>query len=140
MSEPDRRGRWRGTFVSVIVALSGVWMLAVGLWALLAPRSFAAWIDFPPYSEHLLHDVGAFQIGIAVSLLAALVWTDAKAVALLGFVSAGAIHTVNHGIDLDLGGHTADVWLIGASTVLAAAALVVRIRSRSNHREVMGVR
>ena len=104
------------------------------------PRSFAAWIDFPPYAEHLLHDVGAFQIGIAVSLLAALVWTDAKAVALLGFVSAGAIHTVNHGIDLDLGGHTADVWLIGASTVLAAAALVVRIRSRCNHREVMGVR
>ena len=72
MSEPDRRGRWRGPFVSIIVALSGVWMLAVGLWALLAPRSFAAWIDFPPYAEHLLHDVGAFQIGIAVSLLAAL--------------------------------------------------------------------
>ena len=103
MSEPDRRGRWRGPFVSIIVALSGVWMLAVGLWALLAPRSFAAWIDFPPYAEHLLHDVGAFQIGIAVSLLAALAWTDAKAVALLGFVAAGAIHTVNHAIDLDLG-------------------------------------
>jgi hypothetical protein len=140
MSEPDRRGRWRGPFVSIIVALSGVWMLAVGLWALLAPRSFAAWIDFPPYAEHLLHDVGAFQIGIAVSLLAALVWTDAKAVALLGFVAAGAIHTVNHAIDLDLGGHTADVWLIGASTVLATAALVVRILSRSNHRQVMEVR
>ena len=28
-------------------------------------RSFATLIDFPPYNVHLLHDVGAFQIGIA---------------------------------------------------------------------------
>lgn len=136
MIERDGARRWQETFVAIIAALSGAWMLAVGLWALLAPRSFADWIDFPPYAEHLLHDVGAFQIGIGVSLLAALVWIDAKAVALLGFVVAGAIHTVNHGIDLDLGGHTADVWLIGASTVLAAAALVVRVRSNSNQRAV----
>ena len=68
----------------------------------------------------LLHDVGAFQIGIGLGLLAALVWSDAKSVALLGFVVAGVIHTANHTIDLDLGGHTADIWFIGASTVLAA--------------------
>ena len=134
MSEPDQPRRWQGTFVTIVAALSGAWMLAVGLWALLSPRSFAAWIDFPPYAEHLLHDVGAFQIGIGVSLLASLAWADAKAVALLGFVLAGAIHTVNHGIDLDLGGHAADVWLIGASTVLAASALAIRVRGSSNRR------
>jgi hypothetical protein len=129
MIEPDRPRGWQETFVAIVAALSGAWMLAVGLWALLAPRSFAEWIDFPPYAEHLLHDVGAFQIGIGVSVLAALAWTDAKAVALLGFVVAGAIHTVNHGIDLNLGGHTADVWLIGASTMLGAAALLIRVGS-----------
>jgi hypothetical protein len=134
MSEPEQPRRWQGTFVTIVAALSGAWMLAIGLWALLAPRSFAAWIDFPPYAEHLLHDVGAFQIGIGVSLLTSLAWGDAKAVALLGFVLAGAIHTVNHGIDLDLGGHTADVWFIGASTVLAASALVLRVRSSRDRR------
>jgi hypothetical protein len=134
MSEPDQSRRWQGTFVTIVAALSGAWMLAVGLWALLSPRSFAAWIDFPPYAEHLLHDVGAFQIGIGVSLLASLAWADAKTVALLGFVLAGAIHTVNHWTDLDLGGHTADVWLIGASTVLAASALAIRVRGSSNRR------
>jgi hypothetical protein len=134
MLEPDPPHRWQETFVTIIAALSGAWTLAVGLWALLAPRSFADWIDFPPYAEHLLHDVGAFQIGIGLSLLAALAWSDAKSVALLGFGVAGVIHTVNHTIDLDLGGHSADVWLIGASTVLAGAALVVRFRTVRNRR------
>ena len=134
MLEPDPPHRWQETFVTIITALSGAWMLAVGLWALLAPRSFADWIDFPPYAEHLLHDVGAFQIGIGLSLLAALAWSDAKSVALLGFGVAGVIHTVNHTIDLDLGGHSADIWLIGASTVLAGAALVVRFRTVRNRR------
>ena len=131
-SDPPRG--WQETFVTIVVALSGTWMLAVGLWALFAPRSFATWIDFPPYAEHLLHDVGAFQIGIGLGLLVALAWSDAKSVALLGFVVAGVIHTVNHTIDLDLGGHTADIWFIGASTVLAGTALVVRVRSIRNRR------
>jgi hypothetical protein len=134
MLDPDPPRRWQETFVTIIAALSGTWMVAVGLWALLAPRSFANWIDFPPYAEHLLHDVGAFQIGIGLSLLAALAWSDAKSVALLGFVVAGVIHTVNHTIDLDLGGHTADIWVIGASTVLAGAALAVRVRTIRNRR------
>ena len=77
MLEPDPPHRWQETFVTIITALSGAWTLAVGLWALLAPRSFADWIDFPPYAEHLLHDVGAFQIGIGLGLLAALAWSDA---------------------------------------------------------------
>jgi hypothetical protein len=59
MPDPDPPRRWQETFVTIIAALSGTWMLAVGLWALLAPGSFANWIDFPPYAEHLLHDVGA---------------------------------------------------------------------------------
>ena len=66
-ADPDPPRRWQGTFVTIVVALSGTWMLAVGLWALFAPRSFATWIDFPPYAEHLLHDVGAFQIGIGLA-------------------------------------------------------------------------
>jgi len=134
MLDPHPPRRWQETFVMIIAALSGTWMVAIGLWALLAPRSFANWIDFPPYAEHLLHDVGAFQIGIGLSLLAALVWSDAKTVALLGFVVAGVIHTVNHTIDLDLGGHTADTWFIGASTVVAGAALALRVRTIRNRR------
>ena len=128
MTAPNNAGGWKRTFVSVVTAISGGWMVAVGVWALLAPRSFSAWIDFPPYHEHLLHDAGAFQIGIGVSVLAALWLSDALVVALLGFVVAGGIHTVNHWVDLQLGGHNYDAWLIGSSTVLAAVALALQIR------------
>ena len=128
MTEPDRPRGWQRTFVSVVAAISGGWMVAVGVWALLSPRSFSEWIDFPPYHEHLLHDAGAFQIGIGISVLAALLLSDALVVALLGFVVAGGIHTINHWVDLQLGGHNYDAWLIGSSTVLAAAALAVQIR------------
>ena len=128
MTEPNRPSGWRRTFVSVVAAISGGWMVAVGVWALLAPGSFSEWIDFPPYHEHLLHDAGAFQIGIGVSVLAALFWSDALVVALLGFVAAGGIHTVNHWVDLRLGGHNYDAWLIGSSTLLAAVALAMQIR------------
>lgn len=43
------------------------------MWALVAPRSFfTSLATFEPYNPHLLHDIGAFQIGIgAVLLLAA---------------------------------------------------------------------
>jgi hypothetical protein len=43
-------------------------------------------------------------------------------------VVAGGIHTVNHWIDLPLGGHNSDVWLIGLSTLLAVVALLLRLR------------
>ncbi len=132
MTQPNGTGAWQRVFVLVVGIISGGWMLAVGLWSLLSPQSFAEFIDFPPYNEHLLHDLGAFQIGIGVSVLAALFWPDAIAVALLGYVVAGSIHTINHGMDLDLGGHNSDAWLIGLSTLLAAVAVVIRLRNTAS--------
>ena len=85
-------------------------MLIFGAWSLLFPRSFDAFIDFPPYNEHLLHDVGAFQIGIGVSVLLSLMWSDSIGVALVGFIVAGAIHSINHALDRHLGGHPLDQW------------------------------
>jgi hypothetical protein len=44
-------------------------MLGLGLWAFLDPPSFSGFVDFAPYNEHLIHDAGAFQIGIGAALL-----------------------------------------------------------------------
>jgi hypothetical protein len=58
-------------YVAAILALAGTGMLAAGIWAGAAPRSFARFVAFPDH-EHFLHDLGAFQVGIgAVSLLVA---------------------------------------------------------------------
>lgn len=70
-------------FVTLMLWLAGLFFLAPGIWAFAAPHSFYDQVaTFPPYNRHLLHDIGAFQIGIGVALLLALRWSDAPFAAL----------------------------------------------------------
>jgi hypothetical protein len=116
-------------YVTAVLALAGAGMLAAGLWAGTAPHSFARFVAFP-YHEHFLHDLGAFQVGIGVTLLLALIWRDAAAVALAGFLVANSLHVVSHAIDQELGGRVSDPYVFGAVSLLAGVALVVRLRQR----------
>jgi PPOX class probable F420-dependent enzyme len=117
----------RQTYIVVVTALAGAFAVVFGFWALLAPGSFAGFIDFPPENEHLLHDVGAFQLGLGATLLLAIAWADGLAVALAGFFVANTAHTVNHATDLDLGGRDSDWVLLGILSVLVAVALGLRL-------------
>ena len=100
---------WQRMFVTIAATVVGGFMLIFGIWSLLLPRSFDALIDFPPYNEHLLHDLGAFQIGIGVSVLLSLMWSDSIGVALVAFIVAGTIHSINHALDRhDVGDHARD--------------------------------
>ena len=103
-------------------------MLALGAWAYLAPHSFADFIDYPPSNRHLIHDAGAFQLGIGVTTLLALWWTDALVVALTGFAVASGLHTVSHWIDRNIGGHDSDVPGLGLLTVVALLGIYARLR------------
>jgi hypothetical protein len=114
-------------YVVAVLAVAGAGTLAVGLWAGLAPRSFARLVAFP-YHEHFLHDLGAFQVGIGATLLLALAWRDAAAVALAGFLVANTLHAVSHAVDQELGGRASDPYVIGAVSLLVVAALVLRVR------------
>lgn len=114
-------------FVRVAVGVFGVTMVVLGLWAWLAPASFAELVDFPVH-VHFLHDAGVFQIGIGVGLLTALLVRDALVVVLAGFLVANSLHAVNHGIDLALGGHVTDMPALASFSVLAAVALILRVR------------
>jgi hypothetical protein len=116
--------------VKIALGLSGATMLLFGFWSLLLPRSFAALIDYPPYNEHLLHDLGAFQIGIGVAVMTSIFWRDAIAVAFLGFISASALHTLSHIFDRDRGGHLADPWALGFLTVVAVAGFARHLRTQ----------
>jgi PPOX class probable F420-dependent enzyme len=116
----------RGSLIAVTL-LAGLGTLAGGAWSLTAPRSFAEFVNFP-YHEHFEHDLGAFLLGIAATLLLALLWSDALATALAGFLVGNTLHAVNHAIDRDLGGHAWEPWALAALSVATAAALVVRCR------------
>jgi hypothetical protein len=78
----------------------------IGIWATVAPRSFydhfpgwSSWVaPLGPYDEHLVRDVGAFQLGLLVVGLFALVTLERRLVqaALVASLVAGLPHLIYH--------------------------------------------
>jgi hypothetical protein len=109
----------RGTRLVAVAA--GLFFVVLGLWAFFDPRSFYQRIaSYPPYNEHLFHDLGAFQIGIGAALLLALKWRDALFVALAAAGIGSGVHALAHWLDRDLGGRSSDPWAV---TLLAVVVL-----------------
>jgi PPOX class probable F420-dependent enzyme len=121
MSTPAR------LYIVAVTALVGAFTAGTGIWCLIDPGSFADLVGFEAH-EHFLHDIGAFQLGLGVTLLLALIWSDALITALAGFIVANTVHTANHVMDLDLGGSAAQAWLLGAVSVALVVAFVLRLR------------
>jgi hypothetical protein len=113
-------------------AISAASMLVFGVWALVLPDSFGQFISYPPFNRHLMHDVGAFQIGIGVSVALALWADDVMLVALSGFVVAGTLHTWSHYMDRALGGHGSDVPVLGLLTLIGAFGIYAGLRGRKS--------
>lgn len=128
--------------VRAVTLGGGVSFVALGVWALAAPRSFFdAVATFEPYNRHLLHDAGAFQAGLGAVLgLAGFPERiDGLAAALLGVGAGAGLHVVSHLLDRTLGGRP--VTDIPILTILAVALLaaglarqrrVTVFRSRGN--------
>jgi hypothetical protein len=87
----------------VVLAIPLAW---VGLWATLAPRSF--YDDFPgprswvsplgAYDEHLVRDVGAFQLALLAVTVFAIVTLERRVVqaALVAAIVGGLPHLIYH--------------------------------------------
>jgi PPOX class probable F420-dependent enzyme len=123
---PPAADRSGPRLVRAVTLLAGLFMTAAGVAALLAPSWFADTAGFPRH-PHFVHDAGAFQLGIGVTLLLALIWHDGLALALAGFLVANTTHAVNHAVDLDLGGHPWDAWGLAVLSLLTVVALIVRL-------------
>ena len=91
------------TLVVVALAVVAVENLVAGLWAMFGPRSFFDTLasDFPPYNEHLIHDIGAFTFGLGVAAAVALLRRDGWLVALAGNAAAAIAHLGSHLVDRD---------------------------------------
>ena len=114
----------------ILVALVGLLLVGLGFWAFFDPASFFDRVAlFPPYNQHFLHDVGAFQVGLGVALWLALVWGDALLVVLVAVATAATIHEISHIIDRDLGGHpVTDLPGLGLLALLLIVLAVLRLR------------
>jgi hypothetical protein len=115
----------------VVAALTGVFLVAFGLWAFFATRSFYDQIaTFPPYNRHLIHDLGAFQLGLGATLLIALRWSDALGAALAGNGAAATVHAGAHWWDRSLGGKKSDPYILTLLAAVIVVAAIARARSR----------
>lgn len=74
-----------------------------------------------------MHDLGAFQLGLGATLLAALISSDALVAALAGNAVGATFHFAAHVADADLGGRASDPFVVG---LLAAVAVVALLTAR----------
>ena len=96
-----------------------------------APAAFfEAAATFEPYSEHLVRDIGAFQVGLGAVLILS-VWVGDGLVVALGGVGAGSlVHAIGHVIDRDRGGTPAiDIPFFAAVAILLIVVAVLRWRA-----------
>ena len=113
-------------------AIGALVFLVPGIWAFCWPRSFYENIaTFPPYNQHLFHDLGAFQLGIGAALVAALIWTDALFVALAGGSAGLVLHALSHFLDHDLGGRDSDPWVLSLLGLAVLIGLALRAPARN---------
>jgi Ca2+/Na+ antiporter len=83
-----------------------VTQVVVGVWQLLLPRSFydLYWVQLlPPYNEHLMRDVGALNLALAVVLGASVLIMERRLVstALLAYLTFAVYHLVFHATHLE---------------------------------------
>jgi hypothetical protein len=89
---------WLRAGLIVLVATS----LVPGIWAYFFPHSFYSDVPTvaadPPFSEHLMTDVGAFFVAQAVVMAAAAIVMDHRLVraALAGYLTFGGLHLAFH--------------------------------------------
>ncbi len=114
-----------GSGDTAAVTIGGLSMLALGIWAFSAPASFADFVAFP-YNRHLLHDVGAFQIGIGATMLLALLWADGVMIVLAGYVVGTGFHLASHIVDQHVGGHDYDPLVLGFMVIIGLVGMYAR--------------
>ena len=110
---------------------TGLWFLAVtevgtGIVQLFLPRWFydTRWLSLlPPFNEHLMRDVGALNLGIAVVLCAAAVTGERRLsrVALLAYLAFAVPHFVFHATHLH---HYGLADAVGQTSALAVAVVI----------------
>jgi hypothetical protein len=115
----------------VIGAVVGVFYLATGAWAFLAPLNFfSAVATFVPLNVHLLHDAGAFQVGLGLALTVPIALRAPVRASLIAVLGASVLHVLAHVEDIRLGGHpTTDLPVLTLICVALAVALVADLRA-----------
>lgn len=117
----------------LVALVGGLALTGFGMWAFVDARSFYEQLaTFPPFNRHLLHDIGAFQIGIGSILLFASFWANSLAAALSGAAIGAVFHFAAHIWDRNVGGKDSDPVVFGVvALVLILGAVAEGGRSKN---------
>lgn len=122
----EGRGSASQAFAGAVGVAGAASFVGFGVWAMAVPRSFFERVaTFEPYNQHLIQDIGAFQIGLGSVLLLAVLFpgAGALAIALLGAGIGAGAHVVSHVVGRDLGGRPEvdiPVFAVLAASLVAA--------------------
>ena len=110
----------------------GAFYTWTGGWAFLFPTGFYSIVaTFSPYNLHLIHDLGAFQVGLGVVLVGAAIAGRGLVPALIGVLTGSLLHLVAHVLDIHLGGHPeTDLPVLTLIAASLALALVLEYRKQ----------
>jgi hypothetical protein len=127
----------------IALLLVGAAQAEVGIWGLIAPKSFFRqfpggghhWVsELGVYNEHLVRDYAATELGFAVLLIAAAIWFERRLVLTAGaaFLVATIPHFAYHLTTTgsfstpdnaaSLGSFVLEIVLVGGSMIVAARA------------------
>lgn len=128
----------------VLLAIGPAW---VGIWATLAPRSFydnfpgpSSWVSpLGAYDEHLVRDVGAFELALFAVTVFAIVTLERRVVqaALVAAIVAGLPHLIYHLTATGPLSTWDNVLSLIALALPVVIAIVVLPRTRAATREVL---
>ncbi|MER5258447.1 hypothetical protein [Streptomyces sp. NPDC002855] len=121
-----------------LLALTAI-QLTVGCWQLFAPRSFygVLWVsDLPPYNEHMMRDLGASSLAIAVVLAAGVRAMEPRlvSVGLAAYLTFSVPHLVFHSAHLEhmtAGSAATLMALLGAGAIGPSWLLWLSVRVRT---------
>jgi uncharacterized membrane protein len=108
----------------------GLTQLVIGAWLVIDPDSFVdAIAPFGPADHHFLRDLGTFQAGIGIALLAAAGRPAWRVPILFAAFAGSALHTINHLFDIgesdpDWVGPVDFVAILATGLVLVALAVL----------------
>ena len=104
--------RWPADDSAVLALAVGVFYTLTGGWAFMFPADFYSIVaTFSPYNVHLIHDAGAFQVGLGIVLVAASIAGRGLVPVLIGVLAGSLLHMIAHVIDIHLGGHPGTAYL-----------------------------
>ena len=123
------------TPIRIATAVLALALAIVGLWALVEAHSFyEVAAPYEPFNPHFIHDIGAFALGLAGCLAAALVVRDALLAVLLGATAFGVAHLAAHVRDSELGGRAGDPYAFAVVALVFAGLALARWKGSGGDR------